>query len=61
MPGKLRLHATLGWVGDDREDEIDLPLDWVDMTDAERVSWCEKMLEEHVTQYLESSYQVVES
>lgn len=60
MPGKLKLHASLGWVGDDREDEIDLPRDWVTLTDAERDSWCEEMLEEHVAQYLDSSYEVVE-
>lgn len=60
MPGKLKLHASLGWVGDDRDDEIDLPLDWEDMTDTERDLWCKDALGEHVNEYLESSYEVVE-
>lgn len=60
MPGKLKLHASLGWVGDDRDDEFDLPPDWARMTARERDTWCEEMLAEHVAQYLESSYEIVE-
>lgn len=60
MPGKLKLHASLGWVGDDRDDEIDLPEDWEELTPAERDSWCEEELDQHVGEYLESSYEVVE-
>lgn len=60
MPGKLKLHASLGWVGDNRDDEIDLSDDWETMTEDERNTWCEEMLAEHVVQYLDSSYEVVE-
>lgn len=60
MPGKLKLHASLGWTGDDRDDEIDLPDDWETMTEDEREVWCEEMLDEHVAQYLDSSYDVIE-
>lgn len=60
MSGKLKLHASLGWVGDDRDDEIDLPDDWNSMTQAKRDAWCEGELAQHVDEYLESSYEVTE-
>lgn len=60
MPGKLKLHVSLGWVGDDRDDEIDLPDDWADMPEDKRTLWCEETLAEHVGEHLESSYEVVE-
>lgn len=60
MPGKLKLHASLGCVGDDCDDEVDLPSYWNELTQVERDAWCEDALAEHISQYLESSYEIVE-
>lgn len=60
MTGKLRLYASLGFSGADRDDEVNLPDDWDDMTQQERDAWCEEALNEHIIYVLESGYEVVE-
>lgn len=60
MPGKLKMHVSLGWMGDDRYDEINLPDDWADMPKGKRDAWCAEALDQHIDEHIESSYEVVE-